>query len=75
MFQLQQLVTESANPASSGLSAMSIAEQIDLMNAENQKAVLCLESQTRQIERVIEKRARRSKAGDALCTWAREQAE
>ena len=66
MFHLQHLVTESANPASSGLSAMSIAEQIDLMNAENQKAVLCLESQTRQIERVIEKTSEALQGGGRL---------
>jgi len=50
---LNTLTTETANPLSKNMSAMTVFDTIKLFNQEDYKAVKCIESQYLQIEKVI----------------------
>lgn len=66
MENFELLVTERADERSCDLSAMSIEEQVRLMNEENYRALDCLESQYDKIVRVIEKCVEALKRGGRL---------
>jgi N-acetylmuramic acid 6-phosphate etherase len=53
MIDLSKLTTETENPVSKNLSAMTITDSIELFNKEDYKAVSCIESQYSNIEKVI----------------------
>ena len=66
MENFELLVTERANERSRDLSAMSLEEQVRLMNEENYRALDCLGSQYDKIVRVIEKCVEALKRGGRL---------